>query len=684
MSSLLSKLTPEQRSIIETADGHSLIIASAGTGKTTTIVGRIAYLLEVKKVKPENILLLTFTNKAAEEMIGRLKKHYSKDAIDTSKIWSGTFHSISHRLLRQLTPAVLSPYRKNFTIKTPSSLKTAFKTLTHEAKWPKDAISSSELLDLYWFSVNMGYTTANWHEFGQKKASLQSLDWVGAKQLLQSYERLKINYNAMDFNDLLAVIVTKLAEHPEAKSAVSKQFHYILVDEYQDTNALQERLIETLSSEHNQIFSVGDYDQTIFSFQGSDLSIIGGFTEKYSGAKVFNLKTNFRSTPEILSLANTVIEKNKRLYEKAIIPYRNSNHLAKPLPRYFVFPDATNQNQSVVKNIIATSITCAPSDPSYISLQETAIIYRSNRSGNMIELVCKEMNIPYVRKGGTSFFDRYEIEEALNIATIIANPHDALAWSRLLHHIPGMGSKSVAEFLTQLQSVNAEQSLLVNFLRWGHLRDDSPLLTCTPKGCTADLQDLHVSLKKLEATPSPTDFFQTLAEDTFFTQTMLWEYLKKTYKKGHGQEAHEQMAQRKDKVLLLVNLAEKYSSLSEMLNMLSLQSKEDSTPTQALSLLTIHSAKGLEWKKVFIIDLYHGSFPNLYLVEANHGIIDPKEALEEERRLFYVAITRAKDHLYLCYPKETVSAHKKEKNSASSFMEDVLNESPERVLVQEV
>ncbi|MEI6222103.1 MAG: ATP-dependent helicase [bacterium] len=684
-TSILKKLTDEQRKIVAKSDGYSLVIASAGTGKTTTIVGRIAHLIEVKKVDPKNILLLTFTNKAAEEMIGRLKKQYKNSEYDVSTIWSGTFHSVANKLLRMMPKEALLPYGNNFTIKTATSIRNTFRMLFNEAGLPKEP-TASELLDLYWYAINTGAKKEAFVETLKGNRAIPKALRSDVQNLMDAYESTKADFNAMDFNDLLYVLSDKLLKNPELMQQVAGQFHYVLVDEYQDTNQLQERMVESLGSVHKNIFAVGDYDQTIFSFQGSSLDIIAGFATKYEGAKVFNLKTNFRSTPEVIDLATHVIGKNERLYPKEIKVHRNSKHMEQPKPRYCQFPNSQMQVDSIMRNILRNSIDSEPHVQNHVPIQENAIIYRSNTSGNIFELACKEYNIPYTRKGGISFFDRYEIVEALNILEILHNPKDALAWSKMLDHVSGLGTVTVKKIIKAMQLASNGGSLMKPFLQHGYVQGTDFLGIALPTRAIGHLQSAHQCLARLQQCKKPAEFFEALLKESFFTDTVLFEYLKATFKKGRGQEAIEELEKRKDKIEILRRQSEKYDTVAEFMSSVALQTSKDfDTKEQCITLMTIHSAKGLEWKKVFLVDVYDGSFPNTRLMGESKDETAMKKAVEEERRLFYVAITRAKDYLLINYPKKQLYANNKEQlNSPSRFMDEVMEEGSEKVVVLEL
>lgn len=687
MSWLLDRLTKEQFQVVTQADGYSLIIASAGTGKTTTIVGRIAYLLEKKQVKPDNILLLTFTNKAASEMIGRLEDYYEEtsESYDVDKIWSGTFHGVANALLRLMPEEVLKPYQSNFAIKLPGSLKTVFRHLADEFEWDKKVMDPGLLLDAYWLSLNLGYEKSEFGLYLQSQSQLSDGARGQAVDLLKHFEKAKEGFNGMDFADLLYVAREKMLTNKDVLKQIASQFQYVLVDEYQDTNYLQERFVEALSSVHGNIFAVGDYDQTIFSFQGSSVDIIGEFENKYPGAQVFNLKTNFRSTKQIIDLAKVVIEVNPRLYPKEIEVLRESSHLSEARPRYCHHFSDQSQVRMVMQNIVRNSMEAQGHHPHYVPLSQNAIIYRSNKTGNLFELACKEHGIAYIRKGGLSFFDRYEISEVLNVAEVVYNPRDRLAWIKLLSHVDGLGPVSAGRIVDAL--VGQHRQILRSFLEWGQGEQGRVLGQVIPAKGLESWKRLYGLLEELVDIKKPGPLLQAISEHDFFVQNILWQYLLKKSKKNIGQETlQRELEVRQEKVDMLINQASGYSSLGRFMSSVALVGQDYSKDKEGVSLMTIHSAKGLEWRKVFVVDVYDGAFPNTRLMAAGSNSPETMErALQEERRLLYVAITRAKDYLYINYPvKQVLRDGRQVLYPESRFMSQVMESSPGSLYLQKL
>ena len=385
----LSRLNKEQYTAATAPFGHNLIIASAGTGKTSTIVARIAHLLNLG-VKPEKILLLTFTNKAASEMIERLNRYFDKQI--TSKITAGTFHSVSFSLLKSLD--------KGVTLKQPSELKTLLKSLVERRKFyhlsDVKPYGGAYLYDLYSLFQNseQGTTFGKWIS---DKSEEQGVYAEIYEDVLEEFEAEKAKFSYADFNDLL------IKMRDELKKGANLAYDEILIDEYQDTNTLQGSLIDAFATK--SLFCVGDFDQSIYAFNGANIEIIGSFKDRFPNANIYALNVNYRSSSSILALANKVINNNPRLYEKHLTVSREGNF--KP-PRLLVYNELFDQYQN-----IADIISFSP-----FNRENIAIIFRNNSSADGIEVALKERGIGSKRKGGVSFFESREIKALIDIMGI--------------------------------------------------------------------------------------------------------------------------------------------------------------------------------------------------------------------------------------------------------------------------
>lgn len=650
----LSRLNKEQYQAATAPLGNSLIIASAGTGKTSTIVARISHLLNLG-IKPEKILLLTFTNKASIEMIERLNKHFSKSV--TSKILAGTFHSVSYTLLKAL--------EKNLTLKQPNELKILLKSVVDRRKFDHISevkpYSGAYLYDVYSLFQNK-VATGEFYEWFCKNYQDQAVYAEIYEDILKEFEEEKKNFGYVDFNDLL------IKMRNELRKGAPVHFEEVLVDEYQDTNTLQSSLIDAINKK--SLFCVGDFDQSIYAFNGANIEIIGGFKDNYKNAQIYTLNTNYRSSSSILSLANKVISNNPRLYEKNLSVSREGKF--KP-PTLLVYEELFAQYANI------SEIICS----SKIQHENIAIIFRNNSSADGLEVALKEKGIKSKRKGGVSFFESREIKALVDIISIFVNPKDVMAFINLFEYAKGVGnaqSKKIFDLLLKLG-----HGSIVN----GILNPDTTVSLKTGKvqnkqlGLFDEIDEFSDKTRfnkfnfddKFKSNPILEDaklsesgavflyelkqcFLDLLSSNNAFNAittiikskiyTIIVELLstkRATLKNGNIDENLKQEAKDRiySKTQVLVELSKTYTSIDKLYNFITLGSKEMSEG-EGINLLTIHASKGLEFDLVFVVDLAQNRFPNLKLMNMSGS-------LEEERRLFYVAVTRARDELYLSYAK---------------------------------
>ena len=652
----LTNLNEQQLQAATCPRGYNLIIASAGTGKTSTIVGRIANLIN-QGVKPEEILLLTFTNKAAAEMVARVAKFFGKEI--AKSISAGTFHSVSYKLLKQL--------EKNITLKQPNELKTLFKSIYEKRVFynrdeQANPYDGGYLYELYSLFLNSTHNETFGEWIVSKNVSHELYTPI-YEDVVEEFNELKKKYGYANFDDLLTIMLETL-EHNEF------EFKEILVDEYQDTNSLQGRLLEAFKPK--SLFCVGDYDQSIYAFNGSDIGIISTFSKRYPDANVFTLKKNYRSTRPILELATKVIEHNERIYEKKLEVVRQDNEFS---PKLLSFNELFEQYEYISK-LISQSTT---------PHNEIAIIYRNNSSADGIEVNLREFSIPAKRKGGHSFFDSLEIKFTLDIMTLLINPNDMMAVIHILEYGKGIGkaiAKDIFDALIKLGEGNVFQGLFSpdekinnpyvstkvkniqlglfdDFIELGSIskfKDSgfeekflaNPLLK-HPKLSREGgefVYEFYKVIKELRRVKNPNSVIEHIAKSSLFS--ILKETLstkRATQKDGTINESLKLSAALKieRKLQLLKTLAHHYTDLSKFINAMILGGSEMSEG-DGVNLLSDHASKGLEFKEVYVIDLMDGRFPNRKLMSKGGSI-------EEERRLFYVAVTRAKDILYLSYAK---------------------------------
>ena len=652
----LSRLNKEQLEAATAEAGSNLIIASAGTGKTSTIVARIAYLLKEQNVKPEHILLLTFTNKAAAEMLERVAHFFDKETV--SKIESGTFHAVSYRLLKKLG--------KKISLKQPKDLKMLLKTIHARRRFdhidsPVSAYQSSYLYDM--FSLYQNSTIQlSFSQWLQEEDSEHGVYYDIYEDIFEEFKDLKNEYGYVDFNDLLIMMRDELKKDDTIK------FSEVLVDEYQDTNTLQGSLIDAFDKK--SLFCVGDYDQSIYAFNGANIEIIGSFGDRYKGANIFKLNKNYRSTSKILSLANRVIEHNPRLYDKKLEVTRTGECEA---PKLLIYNELFTQYQAISSQI---QVAKTPHD-------EVAVIFRNNSSADGIEATLRELGIPCKRKGGISFFDSREVKAMIDLISVVVNSKDMMAFIHIFEYAKGVGaalSKELFEALFKLGDGDIYQGFF-------HPKDISnPFKTRTKNYQLGLFDDCHEF-------GSVSRFYNEGFNEAFLSNPILkharlsvegakfifkfYQYMQNSTRIKHpkilvnhimSSEIFSQIADflatqratRKDgsvdetakkeargrifrKGHLLKDLAGGYSSSERFLNALTLGSSE-MNEGDGVNLLSVHASKGLEFSQVYVIDLMDGRFPNRKLMSKGGS-------LEEERRLFYVATTRAKDKLALSYAK---------------------------------
>ncbi len=664
----LSHLNSEQLEAATAPLGNNLIIASAGTGKTSTIVGRIAHLLK-SGVSPEKILLLTFTNKASAEMISRLQGYFPKEFVQ--KIEAGTFHAVCYRWLRDIKPQMV--------LKQPNELRTLFRSIYEKRDFKRlgvEPFGPNYLFELY----NL-YQNSSLSEFDE---------WLKEKypeheelldiyiDIIQEYEELKEEFGFLSFNDLLIRVREYLK-----KERIS--FDEVLVDEYQDTNTLQGALIDDLKPK--SLFCVGDYDQSIYAFNGANIENISTFTIRYPKAKLFNLSINYRSLEPILSLANRVIQKNERIYPKKLVVGRKEKGV---IPKLLVYEELFLQYQEIAK-LIYNSTT---------PKNEIAVIFRNNSSADGIEASLREVQIPCKRRGGVSFFETKEVKFILDFLALLVNPKDMMAFIHIFENSKGIGTSIAKDLflclihfgegsldrgilhptLFTLPKLNPNKNTQLGLFdddleigaisRFAHIKMKEelrahpilkyPKLTQDGLKFFINFYELYKSLKRVKNTSSiiakivGSSFYKEFANNLANSRAKL----------KNGEIDLDKKEKAKDKILrkarLLFDLSKHYTNLNQFINAMVLGSKEMSQG-EGVNLLTVHASKGLEFKEVYIIDLMEGRFPN-------HRLMEQSGSLEEERRLFYVAVTRAKDKLYLSMAK--FDRVKKKEFLPSRFLEE--------------
>ncbi len=600
-------LNPEQLTVVTHGDGPCLVLAGAGSGKTRVITYRVAYLLE-QGVHPNEILLVTFTNKAAEEMKHRIHHLVTgKESSDRKKIipWSGTFHHIAYRLL-SMYGGVLG--YKTITILDSDDSESLLKLCVKESKpdseerFPSPKVIGS----LISYAANAEITleqaidekNPGWSQFIKP-----------IKTIAERYAMRKREAFAMDFDDLLVNLV-KLLGGEQVRERLAHQFRYILVDEYQDTNKLQAIIIRQLASVHRNVLVVGDDAQSIYSFRAADIENILRFEDQYPGARVFKLETNYRSTSEILAVANESISHNIHQYKKELKSL--DKHGPKPVIRPLL--DQKAEADFVVREI--EKLIDEGVKPS-----EIAVLFRAAFHAQMLELELTRSGITYDYRGGLRFFERAHVKDVLAYLRLLTNLADTTAWLRVLQHEEGIGPVAAQKIAAAMKNVNT----LAEVLETGRKTLSGKALAGFEK--FGEVWNALVS----EAKP----------------ETIIQELLASPYR-SYLDVTFVDSSDRIQDIEQLKTFAARYENLADFLAEASLNEQfakpDDAVKSAAerIVLSTIHQAKGLEWSVVFVVNLSNGAFPNERAFKEG--------GLEEERRLFYVATTRAKERLYFTYP----------------------------------
>ena len=603
-------LNPQQLEVVKSGPGPILVIAGAGSGKTRTLTYRVAHLIE-SGIDPYRILLLTFTNKAAGEMVNRVENIVPSE---TRKIWGGTFHSIANRILR--THISRLNFEPNYTIldqkDSQDLLDTCLQELGHKKK---DGVipQGSALLSIISLAKNKRIPLEDILE--QRYPFF--LDYAEEIEIVKNlYRDKKKKQNLLDFDDLLLFWLDLMEKDQALHEYYADRFKYILVDEYQDTNRLQADIIDTLASKHKNIMVVGDDSQSIYSFRGADFSNIMDFPKKYPDTKICKLEYNYRSSPQILDFANEVITFNERQFKKTLKPVKEHG-----LHPHLIAPQNVFQQSTFVANQIQECIYNG------IPADEIAILYRAHYHSMELQMELTRRNIQFEVRSGIRFFEQAHIKDIVAYLKILINPLDEVAWKRLLLMMPGIGSKTAQKIFSHIS------------------KSDKPIEACTaseiiskiPKTAKShwvNFQNTLLSLTEMGIEIPPANLIKCAFENGYM------DFMRSKYADSMG---------RNEDIEQFISFAWKFENLTDLLSELALITSSETEETenqvdQRIKLTTIHQAKGLEWAVVFIICLVEGRFPNA------QNIKDLEEE-EEERRLFYVASTRAKDHLFLCVPR---------------------------------
>ncbi|MFH1620974.1 MAG: UvrD-helicase domain-containing protein [Patescibacteria group bacterium] len=601
------ELNQEQLEVVLNADGPCLVLAGAGSGKTRTITYRVAYLLE-KGVDPSRILLLTFTNKASKEMLNRVSGLLG----DAAKgIWGGTFHSIANRLLR--STAEQMGYSNKFTIldtgDSESLIKAVMKDLKIDPKarrFPTAAVVHNILS----FATNTRTDVVDVLDLKHPNfiSFADEIEEIG-----RQYTDRKKAANSMDFDDLLLNLNRVLA-NIEWRERISMQFEFVLVDEYQDTNALQASIVQGLSSHHKNVLVVGDDAQSIYAFRGADVKNILRFPDTWPNTKIFKLVTNYRSTPEILELANTSLSNNVNRFEKELIGIRPKG--GKPV----VVPAASASQEArfVVEKVLEQRAEG-------VALGNMAVLFRSSSHSQMLEFELMKRDVPYEYRGGAKFFERAHIKDVLSYLRVFDNTRDEAGWIRVLNLQTGIGAVTAMRLISQIKQYSDLHQVIGANL--------DAYLPGKAKNGWVDFMTIIESM--MGHGPMPSHMLRAIINSGY---------------RDYAEREFTDWRERLEDLEQLAIFAENYRDASSLMADIALydevirgRDKNSAAQTERLILSTVHQAKGLEWDTVFVIHLADTFFPNRRAMTEEGGV-------EEERRLFYVAVTRAKRKLFLTYP----------------------------------
>jgi DNA helicase-2/ATP-dependent DNA helicase PcrA len=593
--SLKKNLNEEQEKAVTHTSGPALVLAGAGSGKTRVITYRIAYLLEQKDVKPYNILAVTFTNKAADEMKERL---YSLVRCSTKGIWMGTFHSICARLLREF--ASDTTYSRNFIIYDTQDQHNLIKNII------RDSDIGEKTLDFYYVHrtiSNLKNRLVDEYEFKPYNYKTELI-----KNIYQEYQiRLRRN-DAMDFDDLLFNLYTLLDSNKEVRKKLNDRFRYKLVDEYQDTNPSQYQILKKLSERYKDVFVVGDDDQSIYGFRGADINNILDFEDDFPNSKVYKLERNYRSTKRILEVASTVVKNNRLRKGKTLWTKQEEGE------KITLFSALSEKEEA------AKLIRLLKKELKEYNNKDILIAYRTNAQSRAIEDALLKENIPYVIVGGVKFYQRKEIKDILSYVKFIVNKKDTISFFRILN-TPRRGIGKVTREKIEITAKNENISL------W-------------EASCKLALREQPIAnfvnlIKALEEIKRIDELIVAIVEKTGYVDIL------KEMDTIESESRIENIQELLSAAYEFTESSEKYSP-EEYLTEVGLKTDIDSwNRTDSVNLMTLHNTKGLEFDVVFIVGIGEGLLPHYRSIKEGNT--------EEERRLFYVGITRARKKLFLSY-----------------------------------
>ncbi len=632
---LIKTLNPEQQAAVQQTEGALLIIAGAGSGKTRVLTYRVAYLLQ-QGVYPERILAITFTNKAALEMKHRILEMVGEAG---QNIWISTFHSMCVKILRRDIEAL--GFKKSFTILDQDDSRRIIKRLIQERNLDDKKYTVSAVSEVIDRAKNQMQSA------GDLLKSARDPFGKNVAEIMKSYERYNLEHHSLDFNDLLNVTIQLFKQNPEVLAYYSERFQYIMVDEYQDTNYSQYLLIKMLSSAHGNLCVVGDEDQGIYSWRGADITNILNFEKDYPQVTVIKLEQNYRSTQEILDAAHCVIEHNRQRKGKKLWTQRNSGQKVILLE--------TENGRDEARSVIAMIEEL--SKEKKLDYDQFAILYRTHAQSRNFEDLCNEQGIPYVLVGGIKFWNRKEIKDILAYCRVMVNPYDDVSLHRIIN-VPkrGIGNTSFEHIRAFAQEMGIPYYAALEEV------DSIPNLQGRVVKIVKDFVTLLDNFRKLSSYLSISETLKTVAEKSGYLTELQYNNL-------------QEQEERRENVGELINVAAEYEKKEDIDNTLEgfltnaalyNQDEEDRSEDVGprVRLMSLHAAKGLEFPVVFLTGMEENVFP---MARASFDEND----IEEERRLCYVGMTRAKDLLFLTYAQTRTTYGFTNYNPRSRFINEV-------------
>lgn len=635
MQELIEQLNNKQQEAVLQTEGPCLVIAGAGSGKTKVLTHKIAYLIAEKDIAPWNILAITFTNKAANEMKERIEKLVGDVAKD---IWMGTFHSICVRILRKYIDRI--GFDSSFLIFDTQDqrtvIKECLKTLNIDDKMYTDRSVLAEISNAKNEMLEpLAYSAKYSGDFRREKIS----------EVYTLYQkRLKEN-NAIDFDDIINYSIKILTENPDVLEYYTEKFKYVLVDEYQDTNKAQFTLVTILASKYGNITVVGDNDQGIYSFRGADIANILNFEKDFPGTKIIKLEQNYRCTGNILKTANAVIKNNEEKYEKKLWTENEEGKL----PCIYHGDDEYDEARYIIEQIQHLKTE------EYLNYSNYAILYRMNSQSRAIEDILRREDIPYKIIGGLKFYERKEIKDCIAYLRLIANTSDNISLKRIINEPKrGIGKTS----LDNVEEISYEKGIsmyevIKNAQEYGLNR-----LYVNSREFIECIEEIRAKKEEIEIS----ELIKEILNKSGYTKSLELE---------NTIEAESRLQNIEELLTVAIEFEEEFAenSLNDFLESITLSSDIDNLEEteESVTLMTLHSAKGLEFPVVFLVGMEEGIFPG-------YKSIGEQKELEEERRLFYVGITRAKEYLYLTCAKHRTIFGSTSYNAISRFIKEIPKE----------